>query len=329
VGYAEVFDQINRWRDELRRAHPGGSVIRFLKGEIARESDPQRVEILSWFLADEHIAQGNPDAAEAVRRRRPSQEIFRWYDHWYENEPGDIIVAIDERIRHETHPIKLGALRYLLAEEHRERGNYAASEVAYLADFNANPNDPRPLISLASQKFHDERQPKAAMRIIDRAVEVAMLAGIFRREALGFKARIAVQLKAYPVVEESLRKIMDLTFTPGNLDVDAERDFLDRVPQGAIDANLARVYDEYCRASGWAATASDKDIDKLILSFAQARWQKVAMIAAKVFTECKRDSLWTTLEIVADRVRRLVAEGKLRSQGNLAKPRRSEVKLSN
>jgi hypothetical protein len=328
MGYAESFNEIERWRDDLRRTHAGDAIVRAFEGRIEGESDPRKLQILNWFLADEHIAQGNRAAAEELRKRDPTREIYRWYDDWWENEPDDVVPAIEGRIRHESHPLKLSALRLLLAEEHRDRGDYPAAQAVYLAGFAADPNQPPPLIAIARQKLEYEDQPEAAMGIIDRAIEVATREGIFRREALGVKARIALRLETYPVVEDVLRQIMHLTFTRGNIDEEAERDFLDRLPPGVIDADVARAYDEYCRASGWMGTASNQKIDGLILSFAGARWKKMAMIVSEVFLACKRESMQTRMDTIADRVRRLVADGKLQSQGDLRKMRRGEVKLA-
>ena len=88
------------------------------------------------------------------------------------------------------------------------------------------------------------------MRIIDKAIEVAMRAGVYRRHALAYKARIASRLQDYRALEAALRDIMSLRFTPGNFDIGRERDFFDDLPPGSIDPEVARQYDEYCRAKG-------------------------------------------------------------------------------
>jgi hypothetical protein len=86
------------------------------------------------------------------------------------------------------------------------------------------------------------------MSIIDRAIEAAYRSGLFRRQALGVKARIALQLERHDVVEGVLRDILLLKFTRKNVDVGRERDILDRLPPGSIDGEVARQYDEFCRA---------------------------------------------------------------------------------
>jgi tetratricopeptide (TPR) repeat protein len=188
MAYPESFNEIDRWCQELRRTHVGEDIVRALEERIEAESDPDRLHILNWFLAGEYEAQGNEAAAESVRRRDPVEEIYLWHQEWQQSQPDmDIIPAIEDRIRRESHPSRLHVLRYLLADAHRDRGNYAASEAAFLADFDADPEKPQPLIFLASQKLYDEEQPEAAMPVIDRAVDVALRFGMFRRNALGSK----------------------------------------------------------------------------------------------------------------------------------------------
>lgn len=327
--YAESFNELDGWRDGLRREQAGPEVIRQIEDRIERESDPLILQILHDFLAEEHVAQGNPEVADAIRRADPEQDIYRWHDEWRDRQQeGDILPALEERIRDESHPLKLRALRDILAREHRKRGDYGSSEAVYLADFEADPDRPQPLICLARQKLNDENQPDVAMRIIDRAVAAALRSGIFRREALGIKARIALRLASYAVVEDVLRQIMRLTFTRGNLDGEAERDFLDHLPPGSIDAEVARAYDEHCRARGKASTASHEQIDELVLRFAGTRWRKVAMIIAKALIEFEARHVDASEHAIADRVRAMVEAGRLTAQGNISCWRRSEVRLS-
>jgi hypothetical protein len=328
MGYPETFNEIDDWCHELRRTHVGGDLVRALEERIDTESDPERLQILNWFLASEYEAQGNEAAVEAIHRRDPAAEIHRWHQEWQQSQPDtDIIPVLEDRIRRETHPSRLHGLRYFLADAHRDRGNYAASEAVFLADFEADPAKPTPLIFLAGQKLYYEKQPEAAMPVIDRAVEVALRSGTFRRHALGVKARIALALDRHDVVEDVLRQIMALAFTRGNADIGAERDFLDRLPPGSIDADVARAYDAYCRERGALPKELARHIDDLILSSAAAQWRKVAGIISDVLSACTRDKVEISECAIGERVGFLVEHDKLQAKGDLRHPRDSEVKL--
>src|SRR5262245_44279239 len=251
MNFQQSFDEIDEWQHELRRTHAGAAIIRAIEDRIEHESDPVRLRIFNFLLADEYIAQGNQAAADAIRHKDPCWEIDSWYDAWPQSNPGgDIIPAIEDKIRRETHLMKLSTLRFCLAHEHWLRGNYELSEAVYLKMFEEDPDDPMPLIILAEHKLFGEDHPDEAMRIIDRAIEAAFRSGTYRRHALGVKARIALRLADHQVLENLLRQIMELKFTRGNADIRRERDFLDRLPPGSINPEVARQYDEYCRAKG-------------------------------------------------------------------------------
>jgi hypothetical protein len=69
------------------------------------------------------------------------------------------------------------------------------------------------------------------------------------------------------------------------------------------------------------------EIDATILSHARDRWLKVAMIAAQTMQQCGPGLSNEPFDIVVARVRALVARGRLVAQGNLSRPRFSEVRL--
>jgi uncharacterized protein DUF6968/uncharacterized protein DUF3658 len=327
MGYPESFNELARWWDTLRLTSDGDAVIRAIEDRIGQESGERR-RILHRFLYQEYRAQGREDAARAIRGLDVLEPLHRWYEQWRrEGRDADIIPALEERIHHEVDAERVDALRFLLASEHRRRGNYAAAEAVQLADIAAHPDEPMPLIILAEQKLFYEENPQAARPIIDRAIEVAMRAGTFRRHALADKARIALALNDFAAVEEVLRRIMALTFTRGNADIGVERDFFDRLPPGSIDPQVARAYEEYCRARGETRTTTQFSIDRMVQQVAKPNWLKVARIVADVLSECERHQMDVSGDSVADSIRFLVEQGKLEAQGDLAQWRFSEVRL--
>jgi hypothetical protein len=54
-------------------------------------------------------------------------------------------------------------------------------------------------------------------------------------------------MEDFEIVEGVLIRIMQLGFEYGNIDVGFRRDFLDRLPPGSIDPEVARQYDEHYR----------------------------------------------------------------------------------
>jgi hypothetical protein len=250
----ESREEIYRWRDSLLKRVGGIGLVGAIKERIRSETDGAKVKPLYLMLAEEHDAQGNHAAAEAIHRAiyhpddDPIAEVYRWYEELERTSVGtDVIHAFEERIDGEPDAAKRRELKLILAQECRQEQDYSASEAMYLELFDAEPEDPTPLIKLAEQKFYFERQLEAAMRIIDRAIAVACGSGRFRRNALSVKARIALAMKEFRVVEDVLKQIMRLGFEYGNTDTGSMRDFFDRLPPGSIDPEVARQYDEHCR----------------------------------------------------------------------------------
>jgi hypothetical protein len=248
MDYQEVLDELYRWRDGLHRTRQGIDVIRAMEERIRDESGKAKLEPLYFMLAQEHEAQGNHAAAEAIHLQDPINEVYIWYEEVERTSVGiDAIHVLTERIDSEPDAAKRRELKLILAQEYKQEEDYAACEAIYLQLFETKPDDPVPLIKLAEQKLYFEGQPEAAMRIIDRAIEAAYGSGNFRRNALGVKARIALATEDFDIVEGVLIRIMQLGFEYGNIDAGFRRDFFDRLPPGSIDPEVALQYDEHCR----------------------------------------------------------------------------------
>jgi tetratricopeptide (TPR) repeat protein len=251
MGQYDLIHEIIDWHEGLRRTLSGHRIVRAIEERIEHETDPVKLSYLTDVLGEEHEAQGNHAEAQNIRRQSPYHEIDRWHHQLVSSNRGrKITPIIEKRLEKESNRFRIERLRWMLALEHQREGNYAAAEAIYLQEFEEDRDDPMPLISLAGQKLYSEEQPEEAMSFIDRAIPVAFRTGVFRRHALAIKARIALELKRYDIVEGILREILQLTFTRKNFDVGRERDILDRLPPGSIDSEVARQYDEYCRAKG-------------------------------------------------------------------------------
>jgi hypothetical protein len=69
------------------------------------------------------------------------------------------------------------------------------------------------------------------------------------------------------------------------------------------------------------------DLDATILSHAHRHWRKVAMVAACAMQDRGLGLSDDQFDSVVARIRALVARGLLVAQGNLSRPRFSEVRL--
>jgi hypothetical protein len=181
-------------------------------------------------------------------RAQSQRELYEWYSSLVHlRDPAYLTESLLERIRTEPDSDLMRDLKSLLAGEYASQGKYTDAEEIYLGLHRDAPTDALPLIALAGQKLYLEDQPEAALRAVDAALDAAFRSCNFPRYALGVKARVALKLKSYDIIEDALRQLLQLTFEPGNLDGAIERDFFDRLPSGAINQELARKFDEYSR----------------------------------------------------------------------------------
>jgi hypothetical protein len=82
-----------------------------------------------------------------------------------------------------------------------------------------------------------------ALQAIETAIAKARLTGAFLRYCLNDRARIAVSMSRWDLVEETLREILSSTPRPAEVtDIRLEDDFLARVPEGAIDSEVLSRY---------------------------------------------------------------------------------------
>ena len=70
------------------------------------------------------------------------------------------------------------------------------------------------------------------------------------------------------------------------------------------------------------------DLDEVILTMATKNWRKVAFVIAKTLHKLEEAGLTVSNDEMTERVKALVAGGRLESQGDLDRWRFSEVRLA-
>lgn len=156
----------------------------------------------------------------------------------------DIVAAISERLR-----TAIGQDRYELASQldpflviaNREH------ELLSLLDqmMEEFPDDVRLPMRKAVINLYSMRDLEEAFRWIDVALERAYRSGSRRREVLGYKARILLELRRGDELSDVLEEMMSLRMTKGVFDIGRERDFIDRAPIGLIRKDVLERYNEF------------------------------------------------------------------------------------
>lgn len=111
------------------------------------------------------------------------------------------------------------------------------------------PDDPLNWSRLAAWHFYchgfydaasEDLEP--ALKAIDTGIAKAHPSGDLLRYCLNERCRIAVAMKRYDLLEETMRQILAIAPRRGIPDIRIEDDFLRLVPEGAIDARLLADY---------------------------------------------------------------------------------------
>lgn len=166
---------------------------------------------------------------EGLRSRAPLDSVIRIV--------AERAAATDGR----DHRLLANELTWLLREAERD------GEALQILDdmLQRYPDDVRPAISKANIYLHSFEEPEEALKWIDVALERAYRTGLWRREALGDKARILLKLGRGDELSDVLEEIMSLQIGKDVPDIGRERDFVDRAPPGLIRKNVLDRYNEF------------------------------------------------------------------------------------
>lgn len=172
-------------------------------------------------------------------------ELMEWAERLRKEQSLDrAIDAVQTRMRdssNEDRRYLASSLVSLLTRAERDR------EVVEVIDemIERNTDDVRFPIKKASHYLHFMDDPDKALNCIDLALQRAYRTGLFRREALGVKARILLKLDRGEELTRTLEEIMSMRMTKGVPDVGRERDFIDRARPGMIPEDVLARYNRF------------------------------------------------------------------------------------
>jgi hypothetical protein len=107
------------------------------------------------------------------------------------------------------------------------------------------PDDVQFPIAMTSFHRRHRRDAESARESSEVALTRAERTGCFRREVLGTRARIFLDLRRYDELNQTLEAIMALEIKPDCSDIPPERDFVDDAPPGAIRPDVLARYNAF------------------------------------------------------------------------------------
>jgi len=132
----------------------------------------------------------------------------------------------------------------MLGIELQSQRRFEEAESVIRERISLAPEMPDPWISLAVHFFNYAHDPKEALNAINVALERASTERNFFRQAHLERIRIALALKDYSTVEESLLELINYVPPSNSLDVQLETEFLARISKSTVSESLISAYRE-------------------------------------------------------------------------------------
>jgi hypothetical protein len=133
-------------------------------------------------------------------------------------------------------------VRHTLIGELTRLNRFEEAAKLHLEDIRDEPNNPLPLISLASHYQYSDVKLELAKSYIRRAVALAKRSRMLCYNALGQQARVAIATKDWVLLTKTLKDLTTYRHKTGNADCFPENDFLASIPRGAISDKVVASY---------------------------------------------------------------------------------------
>jgi hypothetical protein len=105
-----------------------------------------------------------------------------------------------------------------------------------------DPDDPWSWCVYAEHCLYFKKDFIRALSIINTATSKAMVSGNFVRYSCAVKIRIALELKQFKLVEDTMEFLLAYYPQQGSIDNVLENDFIGRIPSGAVDRSIIDKY---------------------------------------------------------------------------------------
>lgn len=120
--------------------------------------------------------------------------------------------------------------------------NFPLAEEAMRKCIEVIPERADAWLNLAEHFHYCREDLDCAARYIEVALEKGLATGERVRQILGSRIRIAIAQRNYPIVNVSLKKLVDYQPESGAFDVGLESDFIPKIPSHLVDDQILSLY---------------------------------------------------------------------------------------
>ncbi len=156
----------------------------------------------------------------------------------------DLLLA---RLEQETEPDGMIDVLNMLSHEYGYEFDGDGNEWSLRKLICLQPHHPYPHTALAAFILYHREDMQEALALARQAVDLATRRGVMMIHSLNVQARIARKVGDWELFASCLKGLMEVFGRHHGPDIGYERDFIRRLPRGAVNKTLLRQYDEFLK----------------------------------------------------------------------------------
>jgi hypothetical protein len=179
------------------------------------------------------------------QNKKFSQDL-EWYEDQLKNLAPDHKIPFLKNELSVTHDqSKKKVILLLLHLSSLKSLNFETALWALNEEIKLDPEATLPLVSKAELFLYHMDRVTEAKNTIEIGIRSSNQTGHFRRHALAVKARIALALDDYGLLEQTLNSIVETRVEPGSQDVGREGDFFLAADKSRLSHDCIKRYENY------------------------------------------------------------------------------------
>jgi len=170
-------------------------------------------------------------------------QLHHWYDQLVRSDwSRDWTFEIQQKEIESKHRDEISTLQQILIWEYQRQLRFQESMQLIDKAITAAPDDPYVHFTKSAQMLYLEGKPQKALLESEAAILKAKQAKQFVFLTSSLRARAAVELNRFDLVQETLVDMMTWRQPETLIDFYPEVDFMERIPPSAIDPHIRREY---------------------------------------------------------------------------------------
>lgn len=172
-----------------------------------------------------------------------------WFDALKKTIASEALVELlESRLASAKHVAERKCLYFCLDETYSRLNRLDDALITLMKQYEEFPDDPLSSLAVAGFYWAAMDQPQQALPWLEKAELAAKASGTLIRYVLHDKARVALALNDYRMLESCLVELAQLRIRRDTADIRRERDFFDRADKARLSKEVVEKYEAYLSA---------------------------------------------------------------------------------